>query len=161
MPEREALFARNRDWCNRQWGRRLRLAWPRFDAMRPGSPELAQWLGELLAWARHRTYVYAYCPVPRGLGKREVFASVGLVPHADIHWHAIPASAAPLAAAASILRRTKKPFDLIAGPSDGWGRVMRRMRWWHQAEVIPASDAARLKTDNDTYWPYGICFREG
>ena len=145
MPEREALFARNRDWCRAQWGRRLRLAWPRSDVLRPGSPELKQWLEEMVAWTRHRTYVYAYCPMAMRMTKRDVFHSVGLIPHADIHWHVIPAALASVAAAAWILKRTKKPFDLIAAPSDRWARMMRGMRWWHRASVIPARDTAQLK----------------
>ncbi|MBI4597003.1 MAG: glycosyltransferase family 2 protein [Candidatus Omnitrophica bacterium] len=146
MPEREALFARNREWCRAQWGRRLRLAWPRFSPLVPGSPELKQWLEEMIAWARHRTYVYAYCPIPSGVTTRAIFESVGLIPHADIHWRAIPARLAPAAAAVWILRRSKKRFDMIAAPSRGWSRLMQAAHWWHRAAVIPAEDPAQLKT---------------
>ena len=145
MPEREALFRRNREWCRTKWGRRIRLAWPQFEPMVPGSDELRTWLKQLILWARHRTHVYAFCPMTDGLTGDALFRSVGLVPHADIHWHAIPRSMAPWAAMALILKRRKKPYDLIASPESGWARRMSRLRWLHGADVSLASDEEQLK----------------
>jgi GT2 family glycosyltransferase len=140
MPEREALFARNQAWCHRKWGRWVRIAWPRFEPLTPGSEELRRWLTRLVELARRRTHVYVYCPLPHGVGGRELFRSVELVPHADIHWQAIPAPLAPLAAAGCILKRRKKPFDLIGAPGRGWARSMERLRWLHGAEVVEQTD---------------------
>ncbi len=144
VPDREAFFARNRRWCEERWGRRLRLAWPRFVPLQPGSEELRRWLEQLLQWTRRRNHVYAYCPMPRGLSGEAVFRSVGLVPHADVHWQTVPAGLAPLASLTMILKRRKKPFDIIVAPEPGWARLMERLHWAHRAVVVPDSDQPRL-----------------
>ena len=144
MPERESLFARNRTWCREKWGRRLRLAWPRFTPAIPGSPELRQWLEQLVSWARRRTHVYAYCPSPTQMTKNELFRSVGLVPHADVHWYPIPESFASWAATGYILKRRKKLFDLIVAPQPRWANAINRWRWLHRADVVLEGNESQL-----------------
>ncbi len=144
MPEREALFTRNRHWCEEKWGRRIRIAWPRFQPLVPGSEEARQWLGRVLAWARRRTHVYVYCPTPSGFGKEALFRSVGLVPHADIHGSPAPRAIAPLASLGRIVQRQKKPFDLIVAPESRWAASANRLRWLHHADVIPEADEHTL-----------------
>ena len=144
MPERDALFAANQRWCNQRWGRRLRVAWPRFAPIVPGSSDLRAWLERLLGWARRRTHVYVFSPTPDRMSRDALFASVGLIPHADIHWHAVPSTGAPAAAAGLILTRMKKPFDLVVAPDPAWGRWMDHLRWWHRADVVPEGDEGRL-----------------
>lgn len=144
LPEREALFVKNRRWCHAKWGRWVRLAWPRFTPATPGSSELRDWLTELLEWARRRTLVDVYAPLPPGRTRDELFRSVGLVPHADIRWRAIPEAMAPLAAMGRILSKRKKPFDMIAAPEPRWARAMRALSWWHRAEVVAQDDRQRL-----------------
>lgn len=146
MPEREALFTRNRHWCEQKWGRRVRLAWPQFSPVAPGSEELRQLLERLLEWARRRTYVYVYCPLASSASPPQaLFRSVGLVPHADIHWRALPVSMASWAALGLILKRRKKLFDIIACPEPRWGSVVKRLRWAHGAEVVLANDDTALQ----------------
>jgi len=144
MPEREALFSRNQQWCHQKWGRWVRLAWPAFDPLPQGSPKLHQWLERLVRWARRRTHVYVYYPSPPVTTKDTLFRSVGLIPHADIHWHAISRQAAPWAAALLILKRRKKPFDIIVAPDAGWDRAINRLRWCHGAAVVPQGDEEQL-----------------
>ena len=144
MPEREALFSRNRRWCEERWGRRLRLAWPRFAVARLEDPSLRPWLERILGWARRRNHIYVYSPTPPGLSVDALFRSAGLVPHADIHWHPVPAGLAPAASLMMILQRRKKPFDIIVAPDPGWARLMKRLRWAHRAAVIPDSDHSSL-----------------
>lgn len=143
-PEREAVFQRNQRWCNDRWGRRVRLAWPVFEPLVPGSAKLRSRLEQFLGWARRRTYVYVYCAMPDGLTREAMFASVGMVPHVDIVWRRIPGRLAPWAACGYILKRRKKPFDLIVSPSARWGAVMSRLGWLHRAEVVSADDEAGL-----------------
>ena len=145
VPEREAIFARNQRWCHARWGRWVRVAWPRFAPIAPGSDELRRWMERLLGWARRRTHVYVYCPVPGRLTAAELFRSVGLVPHADIRWHQVPPRLARWAAAGSILKRRKKQFDIIVAPDDGWGNSLRRLAWVHRAQVIPENNEEQLK----------------
>ena len=145
MPEREQLFSRNRRWCEERWGRRLRLAWPRFAPLEPGSEELRRWLEQLLEWARRRNHVYAYCPSPRGQSGEAIFRSVGLVPHADIHWRAVPSGLARLASLAMILQRRKKPFDIIVAPDPGWARLAGRLWWMHRAAVVSSANQPELE----------------
>jgi len=144
MPEREALFAKNRAWCNERWGRWVRMAWPRFDPVVPGSDDLRQWLEQLVGWARRRTHVYVYCPTPHAVTVRDLFRSVGLVPHVDVHWRSIPPRVAPWAAGGLILKRRKKPFDIIVSPTPGWGRRIARLGWWHRADIVSADDEEQL-----------------
>lgn len=154
MPEREALFATNQRWCNEKWGRWVRMVWPRFDPVVAGSTELRGWLEQLLTWTRRRVHVYVYCPnpvpapgssgQPPHLTKTAVFRSVGLVPHVDIHWHPVPSRLVRWAATGYIVKRRKKPFDLIVAPDDRWARMITRLRWLHRAEVIPESDEEGL-----------------
>ena len=144
VPEREALFTKNRLWCERRWGRRLRVAWPRFAPIVPGSGELRAWLQRLVGWARRRTYVYVFCPMPAEMTRDALFDSVGLTPHADIQWVAVPRGVAPAAAAGLILKRQKKRFDVVMAPDPGWGRWMGRLRWLHRAEVVPEQDEEQL-----------------
>ena len=145
MPGREALFQRNQRWCHEKWGRWLRVAWPRFTAVTPGSPELRGWLEQLVRLAKTRTHVYVYCPEPDHLTPEELFRSVGLVPHADVLWRSIPPRLAPWAAACAILARQKKRFDAILAPDARWATGMRQLRWVHRAEVVTAvSELERL-----------------
>ncbi|MBI3011782.1 MAG: glycosyltransferase family 2 protein [Candidatus Omnitrophica bacterium] len=146
MPEREALFTRNQRWCHEKWGRWVRIAWPWFHPVSPGSADLRQWLERLQGWVRRRVHVYVYSPLPNGMTAEALFRSVGLVPHADILWHAVSTRAAPLVAAGLILTRQKKPFDLIAAPEPRWARLMRRLRRVHHAEVVDQADEAGLLT---------------
>ena len=143
--ERDALFTRNQRWCDEKWGRRIRIAWPHFSDAVPASPELRQWLERVLDWTRRRTHVYVYCPTPPGMTRAALFNSVGLVPHADVHWHAVPRHPARWAAIGSILKRQKKRFDIIVAPDASWAQGIKRMSWLHRADVIPESDEERLK----------------
>jgi len=144
MPERDQLFARNRRWCEEKWGRRLRLAWPRFSTLRPGSPELRAWLEPLIEWARRRILVYVYAPTPQGMDAKALFRSVQLIPHANIQWRSIPVTGASWAATWKILQRQKKPFDLLAAPDARWAHRMQRLHRLHRAEVVLQQDEPRL-----------------
>ncbi len=144
MPEREALFARNQRWCHERWGRWVRMAWPHFEPLVPGSAELRAWLQRLQGWTRRRIHVYVYCAMPPGVSSVELFRSVGLTPHADIHWNPIPEPLARWATAAHILKRRKKPFDIVAAPDDRFAAWMKRLKPLHRAEVIPQDDDERL-----------------
>jgi len=145
LPEREALFARNQRWCHRKWGRWVRVAWPRLGPIVPGSEELRRWLQRLVAVARRRTHVYVYCVMPARITGEALFRSVDLIPYADIHWAALPARWASVAAAGLIVKRRKKPFDLIAAPGARWGRWMRRLRWAHHADVVLQEDEEQFE----------------
>lgn len=147
MPEREALFLRNRAWCQEKWGRRLRMAWPRFAPAVPGSPELRQWLEVLAGWARRRVHVYVYAPTPDRLTADQLFRSVDLIPHADVRWFPVPGPMAGLAAGGLIFTRRKKPFDIVVAPTAAWGRSMRRLAWLHRAAVVDANDTERLQAE--------------
>jgi len=146
MGERERLFRRNQQWCEARWGRRLRIAYPRFTEILPGTPDLRTWLERLVSWARQRAHIYVYCPTPREVSPEMLFRSVGLVPHSDVHWHSLPRSLARLAAVGAILQRQKKRFDAIVAPDPRWAGTMRRLRWIHRATVIPLSDTTALAT---------------
>ena len=145
-PERQALFDRNRRWCEARWGRRLRVAWPRFAPVTPGSEELRRWLERLLTWARRRTHVYVYGDVPSGLSVRELFGSVGLEPHSDIHWFRVPPPVAPLESLRAIISRQKKPFDVVVAPRRGWAALVSGLRWLHHADVVDEADEEHLTT---------------
>ena len=146
MPEREALFTRNRRWCEEKWGRRIRMVWPRFTPVSPGSEELRQWLTQLRDWARKRTMVYAYCPLRGAMSPEALFRSVGLIPHADVHLRWLPMSLglARGVALALILQRRKKMFDVVVSPDSRWGRQLQRLRWLHHADVVPVTDETAL-----------------
>ena len=144
MPERERLFSRNQRWCEERWGRRLRLAWPRFTPLAPGSEELRRWLEQLLRWVRRRNHVYAFGPWPKTLTAEAAFRSVNLVPHADIHWRPLPSVLTPASSLAMILMLRKKPFDIIVAPEPGWARLVERLQWAHRAAVIPEADEGQL-----------------
>ncbi len=144
MPEREALFTRNQRWCHQKWGQWVRMAWPRFRPVRPGSEELRHWLVRLREWARRRVHVYVYGPLPASTSVAELFRSVGLIPHADVLWHSVPTRLAPWVAAGLILKRRKKPFDLIVSPEPRWGRALSRLGWWHRAQVVPEAEEDQL-----------------
>jgi len=139
MPEREDLFSRNRAWCEKRWGKRLRIAWPLPELPEPGSPRLRECLSRLRGWARRNNHVYAYAP-SGGKSCEPLFRSVGLVPHADIHWIPVPPQASRFSTAVRILSRRKKPFDLIAAPDKSWESLMNRLGWLHHAEVVPQNE---------------------
>ncbi len=144
VPEREALFSRNKRWCEEKWGRRLRIVWPHFEPVVPGSAELRRYLERLVRWARRRTYAYVYCPMPKRLDAEALFRSVGLVPHSDVIWRAVPSACPRWSAAGQILLRRKKPFDIITAPDARWQRGMEQWRWWHRAAVIAADHEDQL-----------------
>jgi GT2 family glycosyltransferase len=142
--ERDALFTRNQQWCERRWGRRIRVAWPRPEPVVPGSDELRAWLSRLLSWTRRRAHVYVYCPSGRGLTVDALFRSVGLSYHSDIHWHWVPPRLARWIAVAMILKRRKKPFDIIVAPDRHWARTFRRVRLGLRAPVVPEANEELL-----------------
>lgn len=144
VPERETVFQRNQRWCHEKWGRWVRVAWPRFTPPVPGSEELRAWLTRVRRFAQRRTHVYVYCPTPAHVTRDELFRSVGLVPHADVHWHSIPSVAADWVAMGWILKRRKKRFDLIVAPDHLWGRAMEGLGWLHRAAVIPEDHEEQL-----------------
>jgi hypothetical protein len=88
--------------------------------------------------------VDVYCPTPAGITTPELVRSVGLLPHADVHWYPVPTTLGALASAGMILQRQKKRFDIIVAPDADWGRLRERLRWAHRAAVIPGSDEPRL-----------------
>ncbi|MBI2174376.1 MAG: hypothetical protein HYU33_04195 [Candidatus Omnitrophica bacterium] len=135
MPEREALFARNRDWLREKWGRRLRIAWQRQNPLILGSDDLRSFLQELVAWARKRTLLYVYSPGKDSV-RDALFRSVDLTPHADIHWHAVPPLFSSWHSAMRILMRRKKRFDIIISKDPAWQRMMCSLQWWHGAVVV-------------------------
>lgn len=143
MTEREEIFQHNQRWCNERYGRRLRVAYPAFERLAPGSPELRRWLEQLVGWARQRTHVYVYASSD-GSSRDELFRSVHLVPHADVQWRTIPPAAPRLGAAGAILARQRKRFDAIIAPDPGWAALMRGLSWIHRAPVIDAGDTERL-----------------
>lgn len=146
LPEREALFTRNRRWCHQKWGRWLRIAWLQEKSLTPGSPSLRRWVERILECVRQRIHVYVYSPSSIPISKEKLFESVGIIPHADFHWNGIASPfMASWIAAAWILKRRKKPFDIIAVPTTEWQRRLEPWRWWHRAEVILQSDEHRLK----------------
>ena len=90
--------------------------------------------------------VYAYCPLIHSMSPEALFRSVGLTPHADVHWRWLPLSLslAKVAALALIVQRRKKPFDIITSPDFRWGRWLKRLQWLHRADVVPATDDTAL-----------------
>lgn len=136
MPEREALFQRNQRWCHEKWGRWLRVAYLHLAPLKLGSQALREWLEHLLGWARRRTHVYVMCSWLDGLAPGELFVSVGLAPHADIHWIPVPAWGSHGSVVWHVLRRQKKPFDAIIVPDERWARWMRRLGAAHHARVV-------------------------
>lgn len=145
MREREALFERNRHWCYQQWGGWIRVAWPRLTPILPGSQDLRVWLERLLYWARHRGYVYVDCPTPAGMSKEALFASVGLAAHGDIYWRPLPRVGARWTALGRILKRRKKPFDIIVAEDEASVHRLQRWAWWHQAIVVRDTDDNALE----------------
>ncbi len=145
---REELFAKNQRWCNRRWGRRIRVAYPRFTALKPGSAELRQWLTRLLSLVRRRAHVYVYCPMPENADVAGLFDSVGLKPHSDIHWHTVPRRMAGLVTCGAIAKRQKKPFDLIVSPEPSWAQWMSGLRWLHRASIVSETNEEQL----DALW---------
>jgi len=145
IPEREAVFAKNQRWCHARWGRWVRMAWPRFAPVVPGSEELHRWLVHLRDWARRRSYIYVYAPRPARMTMEDLFRSVGLVPHADVRWYPVPASLVRWAATGRILKRRKKRFDIIVAPDARWRRALERLAWVHRAQVVAATHAEELE----------------
>ena len=144
VPDREAIFERNRRWCYQKWGRWVRAAWVRTRPLAPGTDETRVWLEQLLPWVRRRAQVHVYAPCPRGLTKHDLFDSVGLRPHADMVLHRLPPWAAGGVALAKILTRRKKPFDILVAPEEDWARLARGWGWLHGAVVVAESDQERL-----------------
>ena len=145
VPEREALFHRNRQWCERKWGRRLRVAYPQLRLPASGTEELRQWLERLIGWARNRALIYVYCPLSTHANPRDLFRSVGLIPHANISWHALPAHLTAVVAAAMILQRQKKRFDGVIVPNRRLAAWLCRLQMVHRARVIMDGDVEELQ----------------
>ena len=144
MPERETLFSKNRDWCEKRWGKRLRIAWPHLEKLEPGHESTRALMTRLVSWVRRRNHVYLYTPSPSRPDFRELCRSVSIVPHADVHWIPISPAFAHWSAGGWILKRRKKPFDLIASPDERWGKTMEKLRWLHGASVVPQNDEEKL-----------------
>lgn len=135
LPDREALFRRNQQWCHRKWGPWRRIAVVRPTPLEPGSDELRRFLERVLAWTRQRSFLYCYGPLPKGVSGRDLFRSVGLIPHANVMWHDVTGPCASWLTMWKILKRQKKRFDTIMVPTPTWARRMQWLRPLHRAAV--------------------------
>lgn len=137
LPDRDALFERNRRMCEARWGPWRRVALPWFAWPSAGSPELRRMAAALLAVVRgRRTYLYLYAPREIVARKDELFRSVGFAPHADLMWYAMPSHLGRAAALGMMLLRQKKRFHTIVATSPAWAAVLRALRWAHRANVL-------------------------
>lgn len=144
LPDREALFRRNQQWCHRKWGSWRRVAVVLTKACEPGTEELRRFLEQLLSGARRRSFLYLYGPLPSGTSVRDLFRSVDLVPHANVQWHDLAGPYASWVAMWKILKRQKKRFDAIVVPTPTWARRMQWLRPLHRATVIDGNDPEAL-----------------
>ena len=89
--------------------------------------------------------MYVYCPLAAQANPRELFRSVGLVPHANISWHVLPGHLTALAAAVVIAARQKKRFDGVITPEGRLAAWLRRLQPIHRARVIMDGDVEELQ----------------
>ncbi len=146
MPDRERIFAANRQRFWARWGKPLRVAMVLDPSVAPDDRRLGEALTEAVALARRNSFVYLIYRDPDRLPAERLFERHGLMQHANVSCLPYPRQIGYQAYAAyRILRRRKKPFDLVLA-SDGamLGRLAMVGRFVG-AEAVPSHDAQRLE----------------
>lgn len=146
LPEREALFAANQRRFWARWGRPLRVAFVAEPATEPDEPAFGATLAQTVALARHHGFVYLVYRDPDRVPPERLFERHGLMPHANVSCLPYPRRLGyGVYAAYRILRRVKKPFDLVIAPSPAWARRLGAVGRWVGAETVSSDDAERLE----------------
>jgi GT2 family glycosyltransferase len=144
--EREAIFAANRRRCWARWGKPLRVALVVDPEMSPGEPRFRPALEQAVALARRNGFVYLIYRDPDRLPPERLFERHHLMPHANVSCLPYPRRLGYGAwAAYRILRRVKKPFDLVVAPSERWARRLGTVGGLVGAEAVRAADGERLE----------------
>jgi GT2 family glycosyltransferase len=147
LPQREAIYQASRRRFMEKWGRSLRVAYCLQQRLEPGSPLLHQVLQRAVGWARQRASVRVFFQSEAMKDHASWFASVGMIPHMDVMLYPSLRRIAPsLRNLAMILKRRKKPYDLIVTDDEPFALALQSWRWMHHADVTVDSAEEQLRT---------------
>lgn len=146
LPQREAIFAANRRRCWARWGKPLRVAVVVDPKTEPATAAFGAALEQAVALARRNGFVYLIYRDPDRLPSERLFERHHLMPHANVSCLPYPRRLGYGAwAAYRILRRVKKPFDLVVAPSERWTRRLGTVGGVVGAEAVRATDGVALE----------------
>ena len=124
LPDWEKGFDENRRRFEERWGRSLRILWGPIppSGFEPPIKEAAL----KLAGQGHWLHFVTLGALPKEISAH---AQVTSVPADSARWR--------FQATSRLLLRRKKPFDLVISSDTAWSRWIQRLRWLHQAKVLP------------------------
>ncbi len=130
IPDREKLFAENRLKYEQKWGRILRVLCP---YVFKGREQLRDSLFDLMALARNECYVDMLF-FSRKETVDDVFRYAGLRPHANIR-PVLCGGGGFLRTMMQILRKRKKPYDLLLCNDLDLAHAFSRLHWLHRLPI--------------------------
>ncbi|MBI3616119.1 MAG: glycosyltransferase family 2 protein [Candidatus Omnitrophica bacterium] len=125
LPDWEKGFEQNRKRFEERWGRSLRILWAPIGASAP-DPLIKETALKLAAQG-HWLHLAAF----PGTLPEEICA------HAQVSPLRVNPGRWRLQATSRLLLRRKKPFDLVISHDAVWSRWIQRLRWLHQAQLLP------------------------
>ncbi len=146
LPEREAIFAANQRRFWARWGKPLRVAMVLDPQLSPDDGEFGAALARAIEMARRNGFVYLVYRDPDRLPPERLFERHGLMPHANVSCLPYPRRFGyGTYAAYRILRRRKKPFDVVLASGGTMRNRLAAVGRFVGAESVSADDARRLE----------------
>jgi len=146
MAQREQIFQENRRRFEARWGRPLRILYVTRSPLTARAAATQETLTRSVAWARRGAFIHVVHPQANGtVSKPELFASVQLADHADVWVVPVAPGRWRWTALWRLVRRRKKPFDLLVTDDPQLLRWSRRLGAWHRAVSVAADDEAGLQ----------------
>ncbi len=133
LPDKERLFAENRVKYEQRWGRILRIFFP---YVFKGRDALRDTLFDLYSLARNECYIDFVMYHPGKEEIHEIFRYAGMRPHANIRTNLAAGGAKAFwPSMFQILKKRKKPYDLLLANDLDLAHSFSRMHWLHRLPI--------------------------
>jgi GT2 family glycosyltransferase len=132
LPDREKLFAENRSKYEKKWGHIVRIFFP---CVFKGKDSLRQAISDLYILARNECYIDFYLYKSKGEPIRDIFRYTDLRPHANIMPKLIQNGSAGWHSFFRILKKRKKPYELLLVNDLDLGHTLSRTHFLHRLPI--------------------------
>ncbi len=132
IPELEKLFAENRQKYEQKWGRIVRALFPYVFR---GKEALRNTLFDLYTLARSECYIDMMLFHREKEPITDVFRLAGLRPHANVSPRIVTSGGRFLPSMMQILKKRKKPYEVLLVNDLDLGHALSRMHWLHELPI--------------------------
>jgi GT2 family glycosyltransferase len=141
---KEELFQKNKALYQRRWGKPLRIFLPLKQAVLRDKSAAQTVLSDMVRLARNECYIYGFVSSGMPLTKHEIFREHGFNETANIAITAAPPFFFGPYALYRILRKRKKPYDLVLCYESSLAKFIGRFYPIHRCPVYCVSRETKL-----------------